>query len=195
MHPDAPPQLTSFNVADEFKTLTVPELQDLSVSRRLPFAVALANITGDLNVGVILRTACVLSAERVFLFGRKKYDRRSTVGAHHYIDLHHYPTTTANGQFDWVEALDIVRIHGYTPVLIEQGGAPLSSLSLSNFHPVCLVFGAEDLGIPAEVCATEPVFTIPQYGVLRSLNVSSAAAIAIHQVATQLHEISAMRER
>lgn len=195
MHPDAPLKTTSFNVADEYKTLALDELQALSASRRLPFAVALANITGDLNVGVIIRTSCVLSAERVFVFGRKKYDRRSTVGAHHYLDIQHHPTTTPNGQFDWVQALDIIRIHGYTPVLIEQGGAPLASLSLSEHHPVCLVFGAEDFGIPAEVCATEPVFTIPQYGVLRSLNVSSAAAIAIHQVATQLDAISPMRER
>ncbi|MFZ9885150.1 MAG: hypothetical protein ACO3ON_06810 [Ilumatobacteraceae bacterium] len=90
MHPDAQPKLTPFNVLSDLQHLSVDELRELAKSKQLPYAVALANITGDLNTGVMIRTACVLGAERVFLFGKKKYDRRSTVGAHNYIELAHF---------------------------------------------------------------------------------------------------------
>lgn len=186
MHPDAPIKQTSFNVADEYKHLSLEELKAVAHSRRLPFAVALANITGDLNTGVIIRTACVMGAEKVFVFGRKKYDRRSTVGAHHYVDLMHYDVERPDGTFDWHTTLHTIRVNGYTPILIEQGGAPLQSLNIAPYHPVCLVFGAEDSGIPAEVCANEICYMIPQPGILRSLNVSTAAGIAIWEVAQSL---------
>lgn len=189
MHPNAPIKTTSFNVADEFKTLSLEALQAESRRRRLPFAIALANITGDLNTGVMIRTACVLGAEQVFLFGRKKYDRRSTVGAHHYIDIHHYDTITDNGQFDWVRVLDLIRVHGYTPTLIEQYGSSIISLEPTVDEPLCLVFGSEDHGIPREVCAVERTYHIEQPGILRSLNVSTAAGIAMHHVSTALRSV------
>lgn len=188
MHPDAPIKITSFNVADEFKSLPLDIIQAHAQRRQLPYAIALANINGDLNTGMMIRTACVLGAAHVFIFGRKKYDRRSTVGAHHYINIHHHNTITENGQFDWIFALDVIRVHGFTPILIEQHGNPLSSLRLSPDERVCLVLGSEDCGIPEEVCAVERTYTIPQIGVLRSLNVSAAAAIAMYTVADQLSQ-------
>lgn len=187
MHPDASPKTTSFNVVDAYKHLPVEELKQIADANRLPFAVGLANITGDLNTGVIIRTSCVFGAEKVFIFGRRKYDRRSTVGAHHYIDI--VAQTTINGpadEFDWNIMLHTIRVNGYTPVLIEQNGEPIDSLNVSLHSPICLVFGAEDKGIPAEVCRTELCYSIPQPGILRSLNVSTAAGIAIWNVARQL---------
>lgn len=181
MHPDAPEKLTAFNVCDEFQHLPVEELKAIADTRRLPYAVALANITGDLNTGVIVRSACVLGAEQVFLFGRRKYDRRSTVGAHNYIDVIPYAATSDDGEtFDWEFVMHTIRVNGYTPVLIEQNGVPLYHLHPKNIPtPICLVFGAEQTGIPYEVCRDELCFTIPQPGIVRSLNVSSAASIAM----------------
>lgn len=186
MHPDAPPKTTSFNVADEYKHLPLEELKRTAVARQLPFAVALANITGDLNAGVIIRTACVMGAQKVFVFGRKKYDRRSTVGAHHYIDVLPYDVSTDTHTLDWEAALQTIRVNGYTPVLIEQGGAPIHTLEVSLYHPICLVFGSEDHGIPAEIRQQEPCYSIPQQGIVRSLNVSTAAGIAIWHISQQL---------
>jgi tRNA G18 (ribose-2'-O)-methylase SpoU len=185
MHPDAPVQTTSFNVADEYKHLPVEMLKSTAFARQLPFAVALANITGDLNIGVIIRTACVMGAQKVFVFGRKKYDRRSTVGAHHYIDVLPHDVTSTTGALDWDAALQTIRVNGYTPVIIEQGGAPLHTLNVTTYHPLCLVFGAEDCGIPSSICRQESCYSIPQPGILRSLNVSTAAGIAMWHVTQQ----------
>lgn len=186
MHPDAPVKLTPFNVIAELQHLPLDALRELAAERQLPFAIALANVTGDLNTGVMIRTACCLGASRVFIFGKRKYDRRSTVGAHHYIDVAHFEATDESDVFDWRTSLQILRSNGYTPVLIEQGGQPIYDLHVTEIPPqVCLVFGAEERGIPADVCAEELCFTIPQSGILRSLNVSSAAAIAMWHVSAQ----------
>jgi tRNA G18 (ribose-2'-O)-methylase SpoU len=180
MHPDSVPKLTPFNVMTELQHLSVDELRELAKSKQLPYAVALANITGDLNTGVIIRTACVMGAERVFIFGKKKYDRRSTVGAHNYIELMHFESGGELEPFKWDDAMQIIRVNGYTPILIEQGGAPLFDFQPTKIvTPICLVFGAEETGIPDALCRTELCYTIPQPGILRSLNVSTAAGIAM----------------
>lgn len=180
MHPDSTPKLTPFNVLTDLQHLSVDELREIAKGRQLPYAVALANITGDLNTGVIIRTACVLGAERVFIFGKKKYDRRSTVGAHNYIEIAHFESSAETEPFVWSDALQIIRVNGYTPILIEQGGAPLYDFDPAQVAtPACLVFGAEEHGIPDDVCRHEECYTIPQPGILRSLNVSTAAGIAM----------------
>lgn len=180
MHPEATPKLTPFNVMTDLQHLSVEELRAVAKTRQMPYAIALANITGDLNTGVIIRTACVLGAERVFIFGKKKYDRRSTVGAHHYIELQHFESDSEMNPFAWQDAMSIIRVNGYTPVLIEQGGAPLYEFApMQLATSPCLVFGAEETGIPDTICQGELCYTIPQPGILRSLNVSTAASIAM----------------
>lgn len=180
MHPDAPPKLTEFNVADDFRHLSLPDLRILSATRALPYAVAMANVTGDLNMGVIVRSACILGAERVYMFGRRKYDRRSTVGAHHYIPIVHVEMDWEDG-IDWDAMLRALRVDGYTPVLIEQGGEPLYTWNVAlTPGRVCLVMGPERDGIPEDVVVNERCYSIPQPGILRSLNVSTAASIAMY---------------
>ena len=188
MNPDdRPAKTTPFNVATLYQELPYSDVREIANERRLPYAVATANITGDLNIGVIIRTACVFAATEVFMFGKKKYDRRSTVGAHHYLDLHHYESKNEQDLFDWTEALQIIRVNGYIPVIIEQGGTSIEQFIPRNIPgKICLVFGAEDCGIPEDVCRNEYWFTIPQPGILRSLNVSTAAGIAIFHTAYNL---------
>ncbi len=189
MHPDAPIKTTSFNVREEFRTLPVDELQTIAKEHSLPFAIALANVTGDLNTGTTIRTACAMGAERVFIFGKRKYDRRSTVGAHHYIDV--VAPDPPNGEdFDWDAAMQTIRLYGYTPVCIEQGGLPLYTCDVSMIPPPpCLVVGAESTGIPRSVWSKELCYEVPQPGIIRSMNVSAAAAIALWHVSCGIQRI------
>lgn len=184
---ERPAKTTSFNVSDIYQSLPLEDLKEIADERRLPYAVALANITGDLNTGIIIRTACVFGAHEVFMFGKRKYDRRSTVGAHHYIHIHHHESASEDTPFDWEVALQTIRVNGYTPVLIEQGGQPLSEFDPRRVpgRP-CLVFGSEESGIPPEICDLEYCYTIPQPGILRSLNVSTAAGIAMYHTMQEL---------
>jgi len=184
---EIPEKTTSFNVRDEYKNKTQEELGEIVKSKALPFAVALGNVTGDLNLGMAIRSSAIFAAEKVFIFGRRKYDRRTTVGGHKYIpevEAHHLDIDP----FDWDTALQIIRVNNYTPIIIEQYGKDLPQY-ISDWHygKPCLVFGPEDIGIPKSICDRELCYKIPQYGILRSLNVASAAAIAIQFIASQLH--------
>ena len=184
MHPEAPEKTVSFNVVDVLQKLPLEDIKIIADEAAFPYTVAIANITGDLNTGMIIRTASVFAARKVFIFGRRKYDRRSTVGAHHYIDIEAYPNAPdEHAPFNWENMLQIIRVNGYTPVLIEQCGAPLGSMDHLPTPPPCLVFGPEDTGIPEDICSTELCYSIPQPGILRSLNVAVAAGIVMQHFA------------
>ncbi len=179
---------TEFNVLDEFQTLETAQVKAIADERALPYAVALANVTGDLNIGFVIRTSAVFSAEKVYIFGRRKWDRRSAVGSNCYIDVEAYHNDT--DPFDWENMLQTIRINGYIPIIVEQCGTSVETMDklVASDEKICLVFGPESGGIPIDVCEQNLCVGINQYGVIRSLNVSSAAAIVIHKLANLLHK-------
>jgi hypothetical protein len=79
-----------FNVADVYKNNSYQKNVEICRKDRLPFSVGTINITGELNVGMMIRSACLFGAEKFYTFGRKKYDKRSTVGAENYLDIVQY---------------------------------------------------------------------------------------------------------
>lgn len=180
---------SAYNICDEYKKMKLEEVKELQENNSLPFAVAAVNINGDLNLGSMIRTSVIFGAEKFFIIGKKRYDKRSTVGAHNYIniqfieeDVDEYPHLAFN---------DIVK--DYEPHIIEQGGQNINnfSFSINNKIPPCVIFGSESNGFSETVINVAKDFnfkilSIPQYGVLRSLNVSSAASIVINKVATDL---------
>ena len=171
-----------YNVRDEFKNNTVEDNKKLCLESALPFAVGALSITGDLNIGIMIRTASLLGASDFFIFGRKKYDKRSTVGAENYINVHRYTSD------DIYTLLDNPR---WYPVFVEHGGVELplstaewgminSTMTMVGDRRPIFIFGSESNGIPEEVLnAFEyyPKISLPQCGVLRSFNVSTAMSL------------------
>jgi tRNA G18 (ribose-2'-O)-methylase SpoU len=168
----------NYNVQDRFKSFTLEEVQTYAKQSSLPFGVACFNVKGSLNTGTIIRTACCFSAADVFIIGPQRFDRRSLVGSNNYISI---------APLDDINQLSSF---GYYPVYIEQGGKDLSTFTISSSLKPCLVFGSESSGIPQTLLENAEHYSITQFGVLRSLNVSAAAAIAINHVA---HAVSQSR--
>ena len=73
---------SAYNICDEYKKMKLEEVKELQENNSLPFAVAAVNINGDLNLGSMIRTSVIFGAEKFFIIGKKRYDKRSTVGAH-----------------------------------------------------------------------------------------------------------------
>lgn len=184
----------SWNVCDEYKTKTLKELKAIQAASSLPFAVCAFNVTGDLNLGIMMRTACLAGAERFIIYGKYGYDRRTTVGAHNYIDI------VKAGSIDRGGSLEIncsafeptIRKFDYVPVFLETSRPtiyeydPLEDIKTFGLKP-CLVFGNEGMGLPEAItCGARHQYCIPQRGVLRSLNVCAAASIAIEYVSHKL---------
>ena len=182
-----------YNVRDEYKDNTVEQNVAIQKSQTRRFSVGTINITGELNIGMMLRSACLMGAENFYIFGRKKFDRRSTVGAENYINIVQYTyddPLTADEQI-----LDDLRKLPHPIIACEQGGVTLGSvdaevlyLSVRHAHPMFL-FGSESHGIPRLILDQRdqtgypdyefPRISIPQVGVMRSFNVSAAMNIIL----------------
>jgi tRNA G18 (ribose-2'-O)-methylase SpoU len=175
-----------YNVRDEYKENTLEQNVAITISEQRRFSVGCINITGELNIGMMIRSACLLGAENFYIFGRKKFDKRSTVGAEKYINIVQYAfddpihaDTEINERLEYLLKWNSV-------VLCEHGGKEVGSYQTRQMYkeelenPV-FVFGSESHGLP-DVVAQNPHFykvSIPQRGVLRSFNVSAAMNIIV----------------
>lgn len=176
-----------YNVRDEYKDNTVEQNIAIQRSHTRKFSVGAINITGELNIGMMLRSACLMGAENFYIFGRKKFDRRSTVGAENYINIMQFtydnPLTADDDMFN---AVCILHAGTHDIVMCEQGGREIGSNKFDMWankrlnNPLFL-FGSESHGIPG-VFSKNSLFhkvSIPQVGVLRSFNVSAAMNIIV----------------
>jgi tRNA G18 (ribose-2'-O)-methylase SpoU len=175
-----------YNVRDEYKANTYEQNVAISISEQRPFSVGAINVAGELNIGMMIRSACLLGAENFYIFGRKKFDKRSTVGAEKYINIVQYVfDDPIHADAEINERLEYL-LPWNNVVLCEHGGTIVGShkakqLYQSEFMRPLFVFGSESHGLP-EVVANNPHFyklTIPQRGVLRSFNVSAAMNIIL----------------
>ena len=180
------------NVRDEFKHLSHDEHLQLHDETRLPYAVACINLTGDLNVSSIIRSAALLGCETVFIYGRKKFDKRGSVGAHNYQRVEHITIDMPDAVQDFppdinyeilLQTLDGL---GYTAFGLETGGERIDRIDFRSVVSPCIVVGNENLGLPEYVRSRLPLITVPQSGVMRSLNVGVSAAIAMSEIQRQL---------
>jgi len=179
---------SSRNVHDHVKHLDVPELQALSLQDRLPWHTLCLNLTGDLNVGTIIRSSHCLGASSVIVFGRQKIDNRSMVGASHYIKVEKISAMTLNLEYDVELFVNTLKQRRLVPVFVECGGQPANVAPWVQWHQamqnrgeqLCLIMGNESGGIPREIMQTGDLFanshvvSVPQRGVIRSLNVAVA---------------------
>jgi tRNA G18 (ribose-2'-O)-methylase SpoU len=180
-----------YNVRDEYKNNTVEQNVAIQKSQTRKFSVGAINITGELNIGMMIRSACLLGAENFYIFGRKKFDRRSTVGAENYINIVQYMYVDPMKADQQI--LDDLRKLPHPILACEQGGVTLGTVdaevlyhSVNGLHPLFL-FGSESNGIPQLILDQMdptgypdyefPRISIPQVGVLRSFNVSAAMNI------------------
>jgi len=180
-----------YNVHDYLKELSVEQLQELSNESRLSYSVCLMHLEYDLNIGNCIRSAHIFGAKRVFIFGKRKYDSRSTVGAHNYIDIVKYDfedltnESIIENQFE-----TMVEDYNLQPLLIDKTEASIDITNIFDNYDrsknPCLVLGNERSGIPSCLSKKYPCFHIPQKGVIRSLNVASAAALAMYEFSKNL---------
>jgi tRNA G18 (ribose-2'-O)-methylase SpoU len=179
------------NVRDEFKHLSHEEHLELHDDSRLPYAIACINLTGDLNVGSIIRSAAMLGCETVFIYGKKKFDKRGLVGAHNYQRIEYITIDLPDELGDFppdinyeilIQTLDGM---GYTPFGLETGGARIDQMAFTEIVSPCIVVGNENMGLPDYLRTRLPLISIPQSGIMRSLNVGVAAAIAMAEIQSQ----------
>lgn len=160
-------------VRDEYKGMAPEEIRAALDAKRFPFAVCVANIEYDFNLGTIIRNANAFLAREVVICGRRKMDLRGAMGSHVYENVVHVRDAEELGAH--------ARERGYAMVCFEEapGAVPLAEFQWPP-DPL-MIFGQEGPGIPAEVRAlADATVFIPLFGSMRSINVGVAAGIAIY---------------
>jgi tRNA G18 (ribose-2'-O)-methylase SpoU len=182
------------NVVDEFKDVAVADIRLRMQPRRTQLVNVCVNLTSDFNKSSIIR-AGEAHAAREFVFlnkvndqdptnpeGVKRYDRRGTVGAHHYANITHHVYTA------WPQVLADYRAQGYTVFAVDNtlGYDPTPIYDVALPEKSLFLYGEEGPGLPTElVAASDHLIYIPQFGVPRSINVAQAAAICMYEYARQ----------
>lgn len=172
--PDSPFCAWTRNVIDEFKELPNEDIRRRLDDRSNGFAVLMTHITGDFNIGTVLRSANFHGVREFFYCGKKKFDRRGCVGVHNYT-----PMQFMSDPQNILELKD-----RYTLVGLENnipGTISIHEFSWNLPKPPCIVVGEECNGIADDVLKMCDVLVeIPNFGSVRSMNVGVASAIAMH---------------
>jgi tRNA (guanosine-2'-O-)-methyltransferase len=145
-----------------------------------PVGLLLDSVQTPYNVGAILRTAAAFRVTHLWLSGAsatpdQDKTRKTSLGTERLVPWSVVATPA--------EGAALARAQGMTVVGIELavGAEPLASATFDG--PTCLVLGHEDRGLSNGALAVCDGFAyVPTPGKVGSLNVATAAAIALYEV-------------
>ena len=166
------------NVIDEYKGWEPHKIKQKIKNNTFPYAVMMQHIGGDYNISTLIRNANAFGASEVFYYGKRKWDRRGSVGTHHYTDLIFLPD---------LENLTLLK-EKYHFVGIENNVPQAKNLKEYRPRPNTLfLFGEEGNGILPEILELcDEVVYVPQYGSVRSLNVGTCSGIIMNDYVSRL---------
>jgi len=143
-------------------------------------AIVLDDVQTPYNVGAIIRTAAAFRVEHLWLAGSSALPSHPRTGKTALGTERLVPWSQTS---DALSAVAEARAAGFSVVGIELAEAAVPVLDLPLGDAVCLVMGHEDHGLrPAVLAACDAVAFIPQPGKVGSLNVATAAAIALYHL-------------
>jgi tRNA (guanosine-2'-O-)-methyltransferase len=145
-------------------------------------ALLLDGVQSPFNVGAIVRTAAAWRVDHLYLAGSTASPTHSKAGKTA-MGTERYLTWTAFGS--GAEAAEAARGDGYHLVGLElaEGAVPIHELVVAPGTEVCIAVGNEDHGLSAAcLAACQAVAYLPQLGRVGSLNVATAAAVALYEI-------------
>lgn len=170
----------SQNVIDRYKGWEAKSIQEDLDGTRGEMVSVFQNLANDFNKATALRSHNAMGGKLCIFTGKRKYDKRGTVGQHNY--------THAIFIEDTVEAVRGLQADGYMVYAVDNSPwmnpQPLTTAVLPLKS--AFVYGEEGLGLPPEVVETcDQAIYIPMAGSVRSLNVASCAAMVMYAYGLQ----------
>jgi len=155
-------------------------------AKHFPVSILLHDFEIKLNIGSIFRLADAFACEHVYLSGSTSVPphrkiKKTSRSAEKYV-----PFSYSQNPFDVIAQL---KSQSYKIVSLEltDQSIDISGLSIRSKEKVCLVLGSENLGVSQALLNESDVTVhIPMYGQLSSLNVATAAGIALYTISNCL---------
>lgn len=158
-----------------------PDRAAFPAQQRRPVTVVLDGVRGNYNLGAIFRLCDAFLVERLVICGapvelRKRKLVRAAAGTQRWV-----PWQEAD---DAVSVVRAAKAAGQWIAVVELTTGSVSPAAVQPRFPAVLVLGGETTGVSAEVlaCADQAV-AIPMLGMANSLNVSTATAIVLYELA------------
>jgi tRNA G18 (ribose-2'-O)-methylase SpoU len=161
------------NVVDRYRYWSMEAIVADLDTRRHAFHVAIENWQHDFNIGTIVRTANAFLAAEVHIVGNRRWNRRGAMVTDRYQHVRHHRSVP--------DLADYLHERGVRLLGIDNLPGSLHLETTEVPRDVCFLFGQEGPGLSeAAREACDGTFSIAQFGSTRSINASSAAAIAMH---------------
>ncbi len=168
------------NLIDYYKSWTNEEVRACLQKNRSDIVTVFENLSGDFNKASAIRASNAFLGKEVYIVGRRKYDNRGCVGTNHYENIYHADSMK--------EVIDYLKFLGYNIYAVDNilEKNPINLFDLKIPLKSAFIFGEENRGLTQETIEMcDDMVYIQQYGSVRSLNVSSAAAIIQFEYARQ----------
>jgi len=147
---------------------------------RLPYAVAVENLSKEWNLGNLIRTANAFLCGEIILIGSDVFDERGSGQVYRFERMRHFAGAE--------EFRGYARECGYTVVAVEIG--PRAELLHRFSYPARPLFllGSELRGLSPELtAAADRQVMIPQYGLIPCLNVNVSCSIVLYDYVARVH--------
>ena len=146
--------------------------------RRLPYGVAVWNLTKGWNIGNLIRTANAFLCGEIVLVGSEEFDDTGSGGIYRFERMHHEPDIDRFRQYAAREGYEIIAVEiGRDAVPLQQFRYPSKPLFL---------LGSELEGLDPELIAlASHRVMIPQYGLIPCLNVNVTCSILLYDYVTR----------
>lgn len=164
-------------VRDKYKGMSNEFIKADIKQNSFPCGVLMSHLKGDLNFGVIIRAANNFGLGEIFYYGQRKIDRRSAIGTYLYSDIKYL------SNLDEIKKLK----ERYVFIGLEnniEDARPIKEFEWPKNS--LIILGQEGVGIEDDLMILlDCMVEIPSLGSCRSLNVASAASIAIYDYITK----------
>lgn len=163
----------SRNVIDEFKGKTEETIIKALDKNDHGLVIALENTERDFSMGTIVRSANAFGVRHVYVIGRKQWNKRGAMATDKYLHVHYFENLDG--------FLSEMKRQSRTVIAVDniEGSKVLSEVNLPK--NAVLVFGQEGPGISRKLAEeSDMIVAIEQFGSTRSLNVATAATVAMY---------------
>lgn len=166
------------NVLDHLKHLKTTEVKRYCKDTCIDASVAMIRTHGDFNLSTVVRNANFFGFKEVIhVSSSRKWDRRGSVGTHHYTSMKHFYT-----EADFLNNYDnslLIAVENNIPKYSSKT-IYLQEMTISDFTNPIFIFGEEQCGLDDFILdRSDIVLTIPAYGSVRSLNVGTTSGIVM----------------